>query len=82
MQTNPRLLRPTLSAFLSFLLVVCLPYLVLTFAAPRARGALLFFAFLLWTLSLRPFDRMADRLLSTLHGAKPRKAPRELQDLA
>ena len=82
MQTNLHLVRPTLSAFLSFLLVVCLPYLVLTFAAPRARGELLFFAFPLWSLGLRPADRMADRLLSTLHGAKPRKAPRELRDLA
>ena len=82
MHSNPRLHRPTLSAFLSFLLAVCLPYLVLTFAAPGARDVLLCFAFPLWILGVRPIDRMAGRLLPTSHGAKPRKAPRELWDLA
>ena len=82
MHSNARLDRAGLSTFLSFLLAVCLPFLVLTFAAPGARGVLLLFAFPLWTLGLRPADRMAGRLLSTSHGAKPRKAPRELWDLA
>ena len=75
MHSNARLDHPTLSALLSLLLAVCLPYLVLMFAAPRARGMLLFFAFFLWALGLRPADRMVGRLLPTSHGAKPRKAP-------
>jgi hypothetical protein len=82
MHSNARLDRATLSAFLSFLLAVCLPFLVLTFAAPGARGVLLCFAFPLWILGVRPIDRMAGRLLPALHGAKPRKTPREFRDLA
>lgn len=82
MHFNARLDRPTLSAFLSFLLAVCLPYVVLTFAAPGARGVLLCFAFPLWILGLRPVDRMAGRILPTSHGVKVRKASREHWDLA
>lgn len=82
MYSNARLERPTLSAFLSFLLVVCLPFLVLTLAMPGARDVFLCFAFPLWILGLRPIDRLAGRLLPTLHGAKPRKTPREFRDLA
>jgi hypothetical protein len=76
MHSNDRLARPTLSAFISFLLAVCLPFLVLTLAMPGARDVFLFFAFFLWMLGLRPIDRLAGRLLPTLHGAKPRKTPR------
>lgn len=82
MHSNARLNHVTLSAFLSFLLTVCLPYLVLTFAAPGARDVLLYFAFPLWMLGVQPIDRMAGRLLPALHGAKPRKPPREFRDLA
>jgi hypothetical protein len=82
MHSNARLDHATLSALLSFLLAVCLPFLVLTFAAPGARGVLLGFASPLWALGLRPIDRMAGRLLPTSHGAKSRKAPRESRDLA
>ncbi|NUN03775.1 MAG: hypothetical protein HUU41_21925 [Bryobacteraceae bacterium] len=82
MHSNARLDHATLSAFLSFLLAVCLPFLVLTFAAPGARDVLLCFAFPLWVLGVRPIDRMAGRLLPTLHGAKPRKTPCEFRDLA
>jgi hypothetical protein len=76
MHSNARLDRPTLSAFLSFLLAVCLPYLVLTFAAPEARNVFLCFAFILWILGLRPIDRMAGLILPTLHSDKPRETPR------
>ena len=82
MHSNARLYRAGLSAFLSFLLAVCLPFLVLTFVAPGARGVLIAFAFPLWALGVRPVDRLARRLLPTLHGAKPRKLPREPWDLA
>lgn len=82
MHSNARLDHATLSVFLSFLLAVCLPYLVLTFAAPGARGVLLFFAFPLWTLGVRLADRMVGRLLPTSHGAKPRKSPCGDWDLA
>ena len=82
MHSDARLERATLSAFLSYLLAVCLPFLVLTLVAPGARGVLLFFAFPLWILSVRPIDRLAGRLLPTSHGAKPRKAPRDPWDLA
>jgi hypothetical protein len=82
MRSYPPLKRATLSALLSLLVAVCLPYLVLTFAAPGARGALLCFAFPLWILGVRLVDRMADRILPISHGAKPWKAPREPWDLA
>lgn len=76
MHSNARLDRPTLSAVLSFLLAVCLPYLVLTFAAPEARDVFLCFAFILWVLGLWPIDRMAGRLLPTLRSEKPQETPR------
>ncbi|MBI1322713.1 hypothetical protein GC170_05960 [bacterium] len=82
MHSNSRLDRAGLSAFLSFLLAVCLPFLVLSFASPGAPSVFLCFAFPLWILCVRPIDRLTGRLVSTMQGAKPRKTPNEFQDLA
>jgi hypothetical protein len=82
MHPKPGLDRPTFSALLSLLLVVVIPYVVLTFAAPGGRGIFLFFAFPLWAIGLRPADRMMSRLFPVAHGGKPQKALREFREVA